>query len=74
MARDRIVLQDLHQAAAWARDGVLGRVAAEGGVLTQIASAQWDDKLSDDQARDLADLLSAMTEHNLRISDRAGHG
>ncbi len=63
MATDRELLQALHQAAAWAQNGVLNRVAGDGGLLAQIASAQWDDKLSDEQARDLADMLAAMAEH-----------
>ncbi len=63
MATDPQVLQALHGVAAWAQDGVLNRVAGDGGVLAQIASAQWDDKLSDEQAGDLADLLGAMAEH-----------
>ncbi len=63
MTEDRAALQALHEAAGWARTGVLGRVAGEGGVLQQIAEGAWDENLTDQQAQDLADLVRAMTEH-----------
>ncbi len=63
MATDYEALQSLHQAASWAQDVVFNRVAGDGGVLGQLAAGELDDKFSDQQARDLADMLAAMAEH-----------
>lgn len=48
----------LHSAAGWARE-VLGRVS---NIADQIASGLWDDDLTPDQARDLADSLRELAE------------
>lgn len=63
---------ELHVAAQHARYALL-RVAAEEGILDQIARGEWDSRIGDEAAaRDLSDTLRALGDHV--ASDRAAAG
>lgn len=49
--------------AARQAQGKLTGVAGEGSILEQISRGEWNGRLQPEQARDLADVLSALTEH-----------
>lgn len=72
-SREHSPYEELHHAAEHAIS-VFNRLVREGGVVSQWAAGEWDDRLDQSQAQDLADRLRALAAQGLHVRAQAGGG